>query len=108
MRTALALGLTLLALVAAGCGDDDGGDDGGGGSVAEAKQALIDSCHKGHEGDDRDLKLCQCIADQLEKKHGHDTAKKFDDTRKSVEEGDVPPEVRSSVSAPDCQATQQQ
>jgi hypothetical protein len=97
----------MLALIAAGCGGDDGDDDSSG-SVTEAKQALIDDCHEGNEGDDRDLKLCQCIADQLQKKHGYDTAAKFDDARKRVADDDVPPEVRESASAPECQATQQQ
>ena len=100
MRTALALLLSLFAFAAFGCGDDD--DGGGGLSVADGKQKLIDSCHKGHEDDAADLKLCQCTADELQAKHGYDTGKKFDDARKSVEDGDVPPEVQTAVNG--CQA----
>lgn len=87
---------------AAGCG----GDDGDSGSLADAKQALVDDCHEGHEGDDKDLALCRCIADQLATEHGYDTAEKFEDARKSVADGDVPPEVQKAASSPACQKTQ--
>jgi hypothetical protein len=112
MRALIAVFLCVLA-VGCGGGDDDGGggDDDGGGegnrTVAEAKQALIDDCHEGNEGDDRDLKLCQCIADQLAKEHGYDTAKEFDDARKSVADNDVPPEVQSAGASLACQNTQE-
>ena len=94
--------LFALTFAIAGCGGDD--DDGGGGdrSVDEAKQALVDSCHKGNEGDDADLKLCECTGDELQSKHGYDTADKFDEARKSVEDNDVPTEVQAAVTA--CQA----
>ena len=102
MRFRLALLLSLLALAAAGCGDDDDGGGGGGLSVADGKQKLIDSCHKGHEGDEKDLALCRCTADELQAKHDYSTGKQFDDARKEVEGGDVPTEVRTSLTA--CQA----
>jgi hypothetical protein len=106
MRTLTAAVLCGLAIAAAGCGDDD--DDGGSGSIAEAKQALIDDCHEGHEGDDKDLKLCECIADQLQAKHGYDTAKEFDAARKSVADDEkVPTQVMEAASSPECQQAQQ-
>jgi hypothetical protein len=104
MRTAFALLLSTLALIAAGCGGDDGGGDGGGLSIADGKQKLVDSCHKGHEGDAKDLALCRCTADELQAKHGYDEGDRFDDARKKVEDGDVPPEVEKAVTA--CQAKQ--
>ena len=105
MAVLFAVLIATAALAFAGCGGDDD-DDGGNGGITEAKQALVDDCHKGHEGDDKDLKLCECIADQLEKKHGYDTAKKFDDARKSVADEKVPPEVQAAASSPTCQQTQ--
>ena len=100
MRTLL-IALALAAGALVGCGGDDDGDR----TIAEAKQELVDSCHKGHEGDAADLKLCKCTGDRLEKNEGFDSAKKFDDAREEVEGGNIPKEVQSAVNA--CQAQQQ-
>ena len=63
MTKRLLILICALTFALAGCGGDD--DEGGdGGSVDEAKKALVASCHKGHEGDDADLKLCQCTGDE--------------------------------------------
>ena len=101
MRIPIAAALCALAL-AAGCGDESGGK-----TLSEARQDLIDDCHKGNEGDERDLKLCQCIADQLARKHGYDTAAEFEKARKDVANEDIPSEVRAAVAAPECQKIQQ-
>jgi hypothetical protein len=97
--------LAALAL-AAGCGEDgDGGDSPA--TLAEAKKALIDDCHRGNEGDERDLALCRCIADQLERKHGYGSPEKFEDARQRVADDDVPQEVQSAAASPECRKTQQ-
>ena len=98
---ALLIALALAAPAFAGCGGDD---DGGDRTVAEAKKELVESCHRGHEGDAADLKLCECTGDRLEKNEGFDSAEKFDDARKEVEDGNVPSEVQSAVNA--CSAQQ--
>ncbi|HEX8054618.1 MAG TPA: hypothetical protein VF517_16650 [Thermoleophilaceae bacterium] len=101
----LAILCALMLSIAAGCGEDGDGSDSPA-TLADAKKALVDDCHKGHEGDDKDLALCRCIADQLEKKHGYDTPEKFEKTRKRVADEDVPPEVQAAAAAPECQKTQ--
>jgi hypothetical protein len=108
MTKPLVLLCAVLLALTAGCGGDD--DDGGGGdknptrTVAQAKQALVASCHKGNEGNAADLKLCRCVGDELEAKHGYSTAEKFDSARKRVEGNDVPTEVQTAVTA--CHAKQ--
>jgi len=97
-RTGLAVGLTAAALLAAGCGDDEKSDSGGSADpgLAEAKTALIDQCHSGHESDAEDLKLCQCAADNLEEKHDYDE-QKFRDAVETAKTGKLPPEVVQAI-----------
>jgi len=75
----------LVAFGAAGCGDDGGGGGGGGDELSTARQRIIDSCHKGHEGDAKDLAQCRCIVDHFETKQGYDTAAKLDKLREEIE-----------------------
>lgn len=98
----LAGSLALLAAFGAvGCGDDDGGGGGSGaattgsastessdvGELATARQRIVDSCHKGNEGDAKDLAQCKCIVDHFETKQGYDTAAKLDKLREEIEGG---------------------
>ena len=95
---ALSIALVLGTVALVGCGGDDGDR-----TVADAKKELVDSCHKGHEGDAADLKLCQCTGDELQKK-GFDSAEEFDKAREEVEDGNVPKEVQAAVNT--CSAQQ--
>lgn len=103
-RHLLAAVLAALALALGACGGDEPEDSG---DAAEAKQTLIDACHEKNPDDPRDLAFCRCIADRLEKDHGYDTAREFDDARESVDDGDVPREVQQAGASPACAKTQQ-
>jgi hypothetical protein len=94
LATAAILALAMLG--ALGCGSG-----GGGASVAEAKQKLVDDCHKGHEGDDADLNQCKCIAAQLETKANYRRADQFETLRKKVAQGarSIPPELTAAAAA---------
>lgn len=90
-RTLLVVALLAcaVALTAGGCGSN--GDKGGGTkSVTKAKTDLVTSCHRGHSGDNADLKLCRCIADSLVSKDGYDV-KQLDAAVKTIEAGHSPP-----------------
>ena len=85
------------ALLGAGCGDDKGGG-GDDDALAKAKTFFVDQCHMGHEGDDKDLKLCQCGADELQANHGYD-ATKFKAATDQAEKGSLPPYVIQAFGA---------
>lgn len=84
---ALALIALPAMLAVAGCG---GGGSKHPESLAAARGRLVGSCV---EGRTRDRALCTCIARELERHHGYDSAARFDRGRREVDANHEPSEI---------------